>query len=57
MLTLIISSVIIGAGTGIAISHLMDIVDDNGKGSVAWLIVGIFMVLIGAFGYYIANVI
>lgn len=57
MLTLIISSVIIGAGTGIAIPHLMDIVDDNGKGSVTWLIVGIVMVLIGAFGYYIANVI
>lgn len=57
MLTLIISSVIIGVGTGMAIAHLMDIVDDNGNGSVAWLIVGIIMVLIGAFGYYIANVI
>lgn len=57
MLTLIISSVIIGMGTGIAIPHLMDIVDDNGNGSVVWLIVGIVMVLIGAFGYYIANVI
>lgn len=32
MLTLIISSVTIGAGTGIAIPHLMDIVDDNGNG-------------------------
>lgn len=57
MLTLIISSVIIGVGTGMAIAHLIDIVDDNGKGSVTWLIVGIIMVLIGAFGYYIANVI
>lgn len=57
MLTLIISSVIIGVGTGIAIPHLMDIVDGNGNGSVVWLIVGIVMVLIGAFGYYIANVI
>lgn len=57
MLTLIISSAIIGVGTGMAIAHLMDIVDDNGKGSVVWLIVGIVMVLIGAFGYYIANVI
>lgn len=57
MLTLIISSVIIGVGTGMAIAHLMDIVDDNGNGSVAWLILGIVMVLIGAFGYYIVNVI
>lgn len=57
MLTLIISSAIIGVGTGMAISHLKDIVDDNGNGSVVWLIVGIVMVLIGAFGYYIANVI
>lgn len=57
MLTLIISSAIIGVGTGMAIAHLIDIVDDNGNGSVAWLIVGIVMVLIGAFGYYIANVI
>lgn len=57
MLTLIISSVIIGVGTGMAIAHLMDIVDGNGKGSVAWIIVGIVMVLMGAFGCYIANVI
>lgn len=57
MLTLIISSVTIGMGTGVAIPNLMDIIDDNDKSSVIWLVVGIVMVLIGAFGYYIADVI
>lgn len=57
MLLLILSSIFIGIGAGVSVANFMDIVDGNGNGSVVWLIVGIVMVLIGAFGYYIANVI
>lgn len=57
MLLMILSSICMGVGIGLAVTNFMDIIDRKRKGSVLLLVIGILVLILGISGFYVSNVI